>query len=167
MTTHHETLFTGTKLKKSALEVEPIIDKNVDWMQRMIRGEYSALDAYRQCIEKLTNKAEKSRLMAFYNDHENNLYFWKGKVGEKFVKPEDSSGIWGDFVSTFMKSAKIFGDETTLNALKRGEEHGLSEYQRLLELDEVPLKIKKIVKEHFIPQIETHISSIEALKSLH
>ncbi len=138
-----------------------------DALNQILRGEMSAVEAYKQGIEKIEGDAEKKRLNEFLAFHQRNVDYWWRQVAATSMKPDTSSGPWGAVVKAFMGTAKLFGEVSTLKALKKGEEHGLSEYKDLLENNFIEEADKRFVRETIIPEFELHLASIDAMMNLH
>ena len=136
--------------------------KNLD-IDEILRGEISAKEAYQQVLEKVEDDPEAYRLNQFKLDHENAVRFWKKQAKQTGVIPEKSSSIWGTVVETFVGASKIIGEETALRALKKGEEHGLSHYQKMLESDMLTDFQKSEIRKTFIPRQSRHIESINTM----
>lgn len=139
----------------------------VDPLQKILRGEIAAVEAYTKAIHLLKSDAEKQRLLHFLTDHENAVMYWKGEIEHKMIQSEDDSGIWGDFVNAILSTAKFFGNSVALETLRVGEQHGLDQYKDMLKNPHVGNVHKTIIKERFIPEIESHMTSLLALKKLH
>lgn len=141
--------------------------QKVDSFNDILRGELSAAEAYEQLLEKITDHPEKIRLQEFLDSHKNNIAHWNLKVQSEAGRPDISSGSWGYFVKAFVGTAKIFGNNSALAALKEGEEHGLKQYRSLLENPEIDEIDKRHIREAIIPELELHLNSIEAMKKMH
>lgn len=132
-------------------------------LNEILRGEISAVEAYEQVLEKVNKAPETYRLREFHDDHEEACRFWREQLQLRGSLPSQSSSIWGTVVEAFVGASKLLGEETALQALKNGEEHGLNEYKKLLESKELSSLQKNMIKERFIPMQERHIDSINAL----
>jgi len=136
-------------------------------LNRILRGEISAVEAYNQILEKINTEPEKTRLMEFKKFHEEQVQHWKQQVKSRGVEPDTDSGPWGYVVKTFVGAAKILGENPTLAVLEQGEDYGLSEYRELLENKQVSHTHKEYVKNIAIPNLELHINSMKSLKKMH
>lgn len=138
-----------------------------DAMNTLLRGEISAVEAYKQVIEKLSGDPEHKRLLEFLNHHQRMVAYWRDRVNDKQMAADNTSGPWGYVVEAFVGVAKLFGDVTALRALKKGEEHGLQEYYNFLENEYVSKEDKRFVRMEVIPALEMHVSSIKAMTKMH
>ncbi|NCN41534.1 DUF2383 domain-containing protein [bacterium] len=133
---------------------------------RLLRGELSAIEAYDQVIEKYHSDPIAKRLKDFRNEHRRVAKFWRDEIVHNGSWPDEDSGPWGQVVFSVVGAAKLFGEASAIQALKSGEGHGLSEYKALLVRDDVPKRIKKILREDFIPLQERHIASLEVIQQI-
>lgn len=136
-------------------------------LNRILRGEISAVEAYEKAIDGTKEPQDVERLNKYLEHHKSLVAYWQNEVESKGVKADRDAGPWGSFVSSFVSTAKVFGDSMTLSAMIQGEEHGLSEYKNLLENEFVREDNKRFVRETAIPNLEMHINSLKALKEMH
>jgi hypothetical protein len=158
--------------------IEPVLDYKenqlihpkliaIDAMNVIVRGEISAVEAYKQVIKKLFKDPEHKRLLELLSWHEGILSYWKIQVDLTKMPHEESSGFWGLIVEAFVGTAKLLGNSTALLSLKKGEEHGLKEYQNFLDNEYVSEENKKFVKDKIIPELKRHIQNIDSMAKLH
>lgn len=136
--------------------------KNED-INKILRGEISAVEAYEQVCEKIKEAPETYRLKKFGQDHQMAVDFWKKQARIAGKIPDTSSSIWGATVEAFVGLSKIVGEDTALIALKKGEQHGLHNYEDMLSSDKLTNSQKIEIRNVFIPQQKKHIESINAL----
>ena len=132
-------------------------------INEIIRGEISAKEAYTQVLIALSSDPEAYRLRQLMLDHENGVHFWKRQARVSGNVPQDSSSIWGLAVEAFVGVSKIIGEKTALEALKKGEEYGLSSYQKMLQSKLLNQFEKKEIEDTFIPRQRRHVAIIEAM----
>jgi len=132
-------------------------------MNRLVRGEISAVEALNQVMEILEDVRELQMIQSMLNDHRGFINYFQAMAVRQGEMPERDSGPWGAFVSFFVGVSKLFGNEAALKALREGHEHGMEEYKKLLDSDEVPSEVKSTVRTKMIPAIEGHIASINEL----
>ena len=131
--------------------------KAVDDLNELLKGELSAIETYRQALDKVKDQPDSKELYNVLDNHKKAAQVFTAHVKELGGTPSTDSGAWGTWAKTVTGTAKIFGDAAALKALKEGEEHGLKEYKELLEDEDVPQKIKEEVKNKYIPTQEAHI----------
>lgn len=136
-------------------------------IHKVLRGELSAVKAYKQSLESLEGDAEVNRIKKFCHDHEMAADYWKHQLRIEGELPESEPGVWGGFVKSLVGTAKLFGNTAALKALKEGESHGLSLYKDLLDSKDLSAAQKSRLVNTFIPNQESHIESIDALMKMH
>lgn len=139
---------------------------HIDALNKLLRGEISAVETYRQAISKLTgseNAALRPALEKMQQDHTAAV----SKLGQFVSKaggtPETSSGAWGSFANLVEGTAQLFGDSAALKALKEGEEHGLKDYEN--QLDSFDADARAWVTGTAIPATRSHIQTLDGLIS--
>lgn len=109
----------------------------VDDLNACLRGELSAIETYRQALEKHRQEYGKEpafqKLADMCKDHEEAATRIRALVQQHGGTPSTDSGAWGTWSKTVMGAAKLFGDKAALKALKEGEESGLKQYRSLAE----------------------------------
>lgn len=146
------------------------VDTNLPgWVEdasRLLRGEISAIEAYDQVMEKFRADPAAKRLQAFRSEHDRASKFWRDEILSKGLAPDEDSGPWGQVVFAVVGAAKLLGESSALQTLKSGESHGLSEYKAFLKRDDVPERLKRKLREDFIPLQERHIASLEVIQQI-
>src|SRR4051812_40502751 len=104
-----------------------------DELNKLLRGELSAVETYQMAIDKLdANSPVRSELQACMRSHQSRVMTLRDQVIALRGEPSESSGPWGAFAKAVQGTAKIFGDKATIAALEEGEDHGLKDYKREL-----------------------------------
>ncbi len=98
-----------------------------------LRGELSAVETYRQALDKVKETPMRSTLEEALTSHKDRVKELRAKIIELGGTPSDSSGAWGAFAKTIEGGAKAFGVKAAIAALEEGEDHGLADYKRDLE----------------------------------
>jgi hypothetical protein len=155
--TFHHTQQDYTKNRNPMNEEESV------QINRILRGELSAINAYKQVLKKITVDPETTRLSDILNDHEEAISYWRNQMNGHNFSVDETTGPWGAVVDSFIATAKLFGTTATLKALKEGEEHGLNEYKDLLEDEDITADHKRHIRDVFIPNQERHIFSLESM----
>jgi len=105
-------------------------DKNVETLNRILRGEISAVETYDQALTKLNDDAAiASQLTDCRSSHEERVELLRREVTRLGGKPSDGSGPWGTFAKLVEGGAKAFGKAAAIAALEEGEDHGLKQYR--------------------------------------
>ena len=131
-------------------------------LNSLLRGEMSAIETYRQAIDKFAGDPETDQLRAFQRDHRDAADALWHHIERHGGKPSEGSGPWGSFAKAIEGAAKLLGDTAALKALKEGEEHGLKDYQDALDSGNLPADCRELVLS-FVPKMRQHIQVIDQL----
>jgi len=133
-------------------------------LNSLLRGEMSAIETYRQAIEKLGDVHDPwvEELRAFQRDHRDAADALWHHVEQHGGKPSEDSGPWGAFAKAVEGTAKLLGNTAALKALKEGEEHGLKDYEDALEDEHLPADCQALIR-GLIPNQRAHITAIDRL----
>jgi hypothetical protein len=135
------------------------LDHRVDFLQKILRGELSAVEAYEKVIERNGSQVHFSTLAQIKSEHEFAINRLRQMITEKGEFPSEDSGVWGRFVKTLIAGSALISEETMIKTLHEGEEHGLIEYQQFLDMGPLASEEEQI-RSYFIPAQERHISQL-------
>lgn len=148
----------------SDLELNRKVSK-VNQLERALRGEISAVEAYGRAISLFDkDRIAKDKLEQIRFEHEEAVRFWQKHILNEGASVEDSSGAWGTVVDGFISSAKLFGENSTASALMTGEEHGLKEYEDIINDVNIDSDVRFFVKEVLIPRQKRHLNILKTIK---
>jgi hypothetical protein len=134
----------------------------VDALNSFLRGEISAVETYRQAIEKLHDKPEVSTLNQSLRSHQQRVSLLTTEIQRRGGKPAQGSGPWGAFAKLLEGGAKLFGVKAAIAALEEGEDHGRDDYKR--DAPKLEPDARAFVEEQLLPeQLRTH-QAMSALK---
>lgn len=141
------------------------VDERVDQLNSLLRGEVSAVETYKQAIEKVGDEhvTDAMALRAIAQEHGEHAQALRQEVRRLGGEPDDSSGAWGAWAKAVEGTAKLFGDASALNALKEGEEHGLKDYEEALGDVEEPTRA--LLMSRLIPAQQRHIATLDGMIS--
>jgi uncharacterized protein (TIGR02284 family) len=131
---------------------------NIDELNKLLRGELSAVETYQMALDKLdpasTARTELSSCMA---SHQQRVMMLRDAIVALGGTPVSSSGPWGAFAKAVEGTAKVFGDKAAIAALEEGEDHGLKDYKRELDDTDLDPQARRIVADQLLPaQQQTH-----------
>jgi uncharacterized protein (TIGR02284 family) len=139
---------------------------HADDMNKLLRGELSAIETYQQALEKeraeFGQETEFQQLSSILHDHQQAADRLKTEIARTGGTPVDDSGAWGTWSKIVMATAKLFGDKAALKALKEGEESGLKEYQEALQDPDTPSEVKTMINS-LLPKQQAHIQTLDEL----
>lgn len=137
--------------------------ESIDKLRSLLRGELSAVETYLQAIEKFDDDHVKNELQGMLDGHRRAVKQLGALVSERGGEPDTSSGPWGSWARLFTGAAKMVGPDTTLLALREGEDHGAKEYQEALGDDDVDAECKDIIRSQFLPAQRDRLERLEGL----
>ncbi len=139
------------------------LDRCVEQLNSLLRGEISAAETYRMAIDKVggDRQADGAALRAIAQEHGEHAQRLRDEIRRAGGEADDASGTWGAYAKTIEAAASLFGDASALKALKEGEEHGLKDYRSALDAVDEPAR--KLIAETLIPAQQRHMSSLDAL----
>jgi hypothetical protein len=130
-------------------------DKSVDALNGFLRGEISAVETYRQAIEKLSSSPTRGQLEDCRRSHELRVTKLRDQVARLGGEPAKSSGPWGAFARLVEGGAKALGERSAVSALEEGEDHGLKLYRD--DLEKLDMPTRRFVETDLLPaQQQTH-----------
>ena len=138
--------------------------ESVRQLNSLLRGEISAAETYRMAIDKVSAGDEAANAgLAPRNS---------GRARPRRARhPRPHPGTrrrslrflrrWGAWAKTVQGTMSLFGDSSSLKALKEGEEHGLKDYQEAL--DDVDATSTQLIQNQLIPAQQRHINLLDQL----
>lgn len=140
---------------------------DLEALNTMLRGELSAVETYDQSLSKFDQGHEEARteLTRIRGEHQSNVTALQAKVREHGGEPSTGSGPWGSFTQVVTAGAKLLGPQTTLAALKTGEEHGINDYQSVLDNPRVAEAVKATIRDSYLPAAREHVRALDALSA--
>ena len=133
-------------------------------LNSLLRGEISAAETYRMAIDKISagDSAENVGLLReIQEEHGRAAQGLRDRIQELGGEASDSSGTWGAWAKTVQGAMSLFGDTSSLKALKEGEEHGLKDYQEAF--DDVDANSGQLIQNQLIPAQQRHINLLDQL----
>src|SRR4051794_13144763 len=132
-------------------------------LNRLIRGELSAVETFRPALDKMKDAPEATELHAMMVEHRAAVQALREHVLHCGGTPANSSGPWGTWAKLVEGAAQIFGNAATLKALKEGEEIGIQDYERFLQDENADHDCKELVRTQLLPQGRSHIPVLDRL----
>ena len=127
----------------------------IDTLNSFLRGEISAVETYRQALDKLRDKPEAGALTDCLRSHEQRVSLLSSEIESRGGEPAQGSGPWGAFAKLMEGGAKLFGEKAAIAALEEGEDHGRDDYKR--DAPKLEPAARAFVQQQLIPeQLRTH-----------
>ena len=136
----------------------------IDVCNELLRGELSAVETYGQAIDKYAGSSVIKELRRIRAEHSSSATWLSANVREMGGVPDKNSGAWGLFATAVQGAANLFGEDSAIESLQRGEAAGRKDYQEALLDDEVMTDCKAMIREELLPSIIEHIASLEKLE---
>ena len=95
-------------------------NQSVDKLNEFLRGELSAVETYRQALEKISSGGARVQLEQCRRSHEERVALLRRSITNFGGQPAATSGAWGSFAKLTEGSAKVFGEKAAIAA--RSEE---------------------------------------------
>lgn len=133
-------------------------------LSALVRGEMAAVETYKQALDKITGpETVGSELRAIESDHEEALTVLQEHMAEMHAEAPVDSGLWGEWSKAVEGTAAVFGEKAAIKALKEGEEHGVSSYEKALRDQELDDEIRQIIRSQLLPKTKAHIAVLDEL----
>ncbi len=139
-------------------------EHSINVCNNLLRGEVSAGQTYGQAILKHEAGAVEAELDRIRKEHAEAAILLGELIRGLGGVPDDHSGTWGVFAMAIQATANLFGKESALEALQRGEAKGLKDYEDALDDEEVSTAVKEAVRRDLAPRIVRHIQALERLE---
>jgi uncharacterized protein (TIGR02284 family) len=135
--------------------MEASMEKDIDKLNSFLRGELSAVETYRQCIEKVSNPSVRDALVELQQSHQDRVQKLQERIQMLGGEAETSSGPWGSFAKIMQGGAAAFGEKSAVSMLEEGEDHGRDDYER--DVDKLSPSNQEFVRQEILPeQHKTH-----------
>lgn len=136
----------------------------IETLNKLLRGELSAVETYGKVLEKHPESSAAPKLKRMQAEHQEAADALVGKVVEMRGEPETDAGAWGSLANAIQAAANLFGTESAIESLQKGEEHGRQEYLDALENEDVLDACKGMIRESLLPRTERHVETLERLE---
>ncbi|MEJ7731552.1 MAG: PA2169 family four-helix-bundle protein [Polyangiaceae bacterium] len=137
-------------------------EKSIDQLNSFLRGELSAVETYRQALEKVKDASILNVLRECQDSHSERVRTLTEQVATFGGKPDSESGAWGTFAKLVEGAATAFGDKTAVAALEEGEDKGLKDYRG--DLADLDPNAKQLVQQRMLPAQERTHQAMSQLK---
>ena len=137
---------------------------DVDQLNSFLRGELSAIETYRQAIEKMSDEPlVRDELTRLQSSHQKRASMLQTEIRRLGGEPATDSGVWGSFAKLVEGGAKLFGKKAALSALEEGEDHGRNDYQR--DMSDLTTATRTFVVQNILPEQQRTHDALNQLQS--
>jgi uncharacterized protein (TIGR02284 family) len=138
---------------------------NVDQLNSFLRGELSAVETYRMALDKLdATSPSRFEIDACMQSHQQRVTLLREAIITLGGTPADSSGAWGAFAKAVEGTAKTFGEKAAIAALEEGEDHGLKDYKKEIDDEDLDMQTRNIVVAQLLPAQQATHNRMSTLK---
>lgn len=130
--------------------------KTASALNRLLRGEMSAVNAYDIAIESL-DSLPCDVLRNCRDSHSQRCAIIRDRIVLLGDEPSDGTGAWGSVTSALTSTAAVLGDQRVVALLEEGEDHGNQEYAKVLDDDDIDGSTMLWIREQlYREQVRTH-----------
>jgi demethoxyubiquinone hydroxylase (CLK1/Coq7/Cat5 family) len=138
-------------------------NESVDVINSFLRGEISAVETYRQALDKIEGVGStRTTLEQCLQSHQQRVETLRTQVQRLGGSPSQGSGPWGTFAKLVEGGAKLFGEKAAIAALEEGEDHGRDDYRR--DVTKLDGETRALVTTQIIPEQERTHRALSDLK---
>jgi uncharacterized protein (TIGR02284 family) len=137
-------------------------EQTVDVLNSFLRGEISAVETYRQALEKVDQTSVKTQLQDCMQSHAQRVTILSDQIRTLGGSPSTSSGVWGTFAKAIEGGAKTFGERAAVAALEEGEDHGRNDYKR--DISKLDTSTRQLVESRIVPEQQRTHDTMSSLK---
>jgi uncharacterized protein (TIGR02284 family) len=130
----------------------------------LLRGEISAAETYDLAISKFEGRPTATELRRIRDEHHAAMSILRDRVRANGGDAADTSGAWGTLASVVTGTAMALGMKPVLTALRQGEEHGISEYQKAVNSD-LSDSCRAMIEAELLPMCRDHVWALEQLSA--
>jgi uncharacterized protein (TIGR02284 family) len=139
-----------------------IQEQTVDVLNSFLRGEISAVETYRQALEKVEKPSVKTQLQDCMQSHAQRVTLLSDQIRTLGGSPSTSSGVWGTFAKVVEGGAKTLGERAAVAALEEGEDHGRNDYKR--DISKLDTSTRQLVESRIVPEQQRTHDAMSSLK---
>ena len=137
-------------------------ESTIDQLNSFLRGEISAVETYRQAMEKVKDVRAVTTLEECQTSHARRVANLREFITRLGGTPSTDSGAWGSFAKLVEGGAAALGDQAAIAALEEGEDHGLRDYRD--ELEDLDAEARRLVEQQLLPEQERTHGALSTLK---
>jgi uncharacterized protein (TIGR02284 family) len=142
--------------------MQPTSDQSVSTLNSFLRGEISAVETYRQALDKVTEQPIRTTLQDCLESHQRRVSLISSRIRNLGGKPSTESGVWGVFAKAVEGSATMMGPKPAVAALEQGEDHGRDDYRR--DIDQLDGESRRLIEMQVLPEQERTHRALSQLK---
>lgn len=131
---------------------------------QLFRNEMSAVETYNQVLEKFHGNPCLDPLARIRDEHMRSA----GDIMEFILvaggTPDTDAATWGLFAKALQAAANLFGEDSAVEILQRGEAHGRRLYERAHADEKIPSECRDWIHNTILPQIQGQLLSLAQIR---
>jgi len=143
------------------------VEERTNTLNKLLRVELSAVETYRQALQKLIHDRHAIDLHRIEEEHLEAAYVLRQHVTQRGAQAPNDPGLWGMWAKVVEGIAQWFGPAAALQALKKGEEHGIKEYEKALQDSNLDPECQTLICSDLLPRARQHIPILDRLINAH
>ncbi len=144
--------------------ITEVTEDCIEVCNKLVRGERSAVETYEMAIDKYGDDPRMPKLREICEEHRRSVADLEQSIREMGGTPSNDSGAWGAFAKAVQGSANLFGKESAIESLQKGEEKGKNDYEDALEGDDLMPNCRNLCSTTLLPRVIKHIAILEWLE---
>jgi hypothetical protein len=153
-----------SELREAYFNPLPEGSEDPEILNSLLRGEISAAETYNMAINRLEGRPFIDELRQIRDDHHSAMRILQERLRAHGADAAQSSGAWGAFASVVTGTAMTLGATSVLSALRQGEEHGISEYQKAANGD-ISAESRMMIEGDLLPRCRQHVAALERISA--
>jgi demethoxyubiquinone hydroxylase (CLK1/Coq7/Cat5 family) len=137
-------------------------DEAVKRLDGYLCVEVSAVETYRQALDRLQDARVRNELRNLLRSHQERCDLLRQRIVELGGAPSRTIGLWDAFARLVDGTGRVFGVGPALAALQQGEEQGLKEYRR--DLSDLDAESQELIRSRILPEQERTFRAIATLQ---
>lgn len=135
---------------------------DIKYLNSFLKNELSAIETYKQVINKADSADISSSLSALQESHRRRADLLSERIRSLGGAPADSAGAWGGIVKMVQAGTNLFGEKAAIHNLEEGEDRGRDDYQR--DVSKLSPENQRFIEERIMPeQLRSH-DAMEAIE---
>ena len=150
----------------STTDTIPTTQADVDTLNGLLRGEISSVETYTQALGKFKEPEHRTLsnvLTRLRDEHTRSADTLRERVLAHGGTPSEGAGAWGVFANLVEGTAKLFGPQTALAAIKQGELYGKEQYEKAVKQADLSTECRFLIRNDLLPKCQQHVTTLEQL----
>lgn len=136
----------------------------VDICNKLLRDERSAVETYREVLQKFPNEPGIHEFAALLDDHKIAIRDLELQVLYMGGEPARRSHEWNRIHSSIKNSGDLFGDDSVVKALRTAEERILNDYRQTIDDENLLPECLRLCSARLIPLTGSHIQKLAGIR---